>query len=121
MQRCSFGTGGFMSYIVVFIGREWEGRKFEHEGSFQKIGITDASPDCLECVPCRFSWGEAKIPRVQVLFIDKPNSVLAGFEENYFEELLKNNKYLILEVLLDLLGGIIVRNQESTKSLTKDT
>lgn len=104
-----------MRYIVVLLANEWNSQKFERKDAFAKIGLTNAPADCEGMVPCLFKWGRETVPRENILFIDHPlNPVPQPVD---FDELVRQNAIMILEVILDLMGGILVRNPENAQLL----
>jgi hypothetical protein len=112
-----------MSYIVVLLDAK---RILKDKNSllaepFQKIGVTDASPDPnpIGLITCTFSWGKTVISREKVLFIVRLKQTFS--EPINFAELIQEYKYEILEALLGLTGGILVRNPENEKRISDHT
>jgi hypothetical protein len=108
-----------MQSIVVLLPTEFQGQIFEKQEVWKKIGVT-YSPVGIGDVLCEFYWGEAMVPREQLLFIGP--SIMEIREDQLsdstiFQNFVKANQGLILETLLDLLGGILVRNSDNLRRM----
>jgi hypothetical protein len=108
-----------MQNIVVLLLTEFQGQIFQNQDVHKKIGVTYSPPDIRD-VLCEFHWGDAIVPREQILFIGPP--IIEIIEDQLsdpiiFQDFVKANQDLIFETLLDLLGGILVRNSDNLKRM----
>jgi hypothetical protein len=110
-----------MQRIVVLLPKEFKGRLFQNQNVWKKIGVTYTSPDLEDEILCIFNWGEAMVPRKDILFIGPPLAEIRDdqlHEIDVFRNFIELNQSFVLEVILDLFDGILVRNPDNLRRIS---